>query len=501
MENSEHVYLRNVDTSRPGVLVANLLRPLQLAPDASMSLSSLNVSLSQGVTIETGELIGAAYGNTAGLATRFGLFIQPAVGTYTNAQFAAIIERALNVISVLYLNDPACPATNNLNRNALLGSTVWFVDQSTDNKTAYTIESVAGFIGNLATQANFTNLINCTATANGQLTASGGGRFFATYDKPLCPTGATWVTLPNNRLANGLTPSTIFTMSFFNGVDNVLSVDVIPDDATDGLYTLAVRSDGGAQINLGTVTSSAGHGIAVGFIRERGGFVIAWQDSSAYNVSVTGGVLRDTRRLSYASVPALSSRYGWRRNTVLEITGFATGTGAAAVIDNIWVTELPTRSGLGAVNTYSRAFAPGGLADELGFVSSGIAADGGSDYVDSSLTFNAASETLTSEIPTRNDAINGSLIITSDDIPASGRIADDTGSARERALIDFVTATSGLNGEATYEQAYPRHCYVKNRDVLSLQQMSIRLLDANGVDSDRVRPGGSAMLTFHNVVR
>ena len=501
MENSEHVYLRNVDPSRPGVLVANLLRPLQLAPDASMSLSSLNVSLSQGVTISDGELIGAAFGNTAGLATRFGLFVQPPVGSYTNAQFASVVERALNAVSVLYLNDPACPATNNLNRNALLGSTAWFVDQSTDNKTAYTIESVAGFTGNLATQANFTDFTNCTATANGQLTASGGGRFYALYDKPLSPIGATWVSLPNNLAANALDPTKIFTISFFNGVDNIISIDVSPNGAIDGRYSLSIRNDGGASVNLGNVTSGAGHGIAIGFIRERGGYLVAWQDSAAYNVSVTGGVLRDTRKLSYANVPPLTSRYGWRRTTTLEITGWAAGNGTAAVIDNIWVTELPTRSGLGAVNTYSRAFAPGGLSDELGFISSGIAVDGGSDYVDSSLTFNSVSETLTSEIPTRNDAINGSLIVTSDDIPASGRIADDTGSARERALIDFVTATSGLNGEATYEQAYPRHCYVKNRDVLSLQQMSIRLLDASGADSDRVRPGGSAMLTFHNVVR
>jgi hypothetical protein len=185
-----------------------------------MSLSTLNVSMSQGVTIEVGELIGAAYGNIAGLATRYGLFVQPAPGTYTNAQFAATIERALNGIAVLYLNDPACPATNRLNRNVLLGATTWFVDQSTDNKTAYTIESVAGYTGNLATQAKFTDFTNCTATADGQLTASGAGRFYALYDVPLSPTCVVWVTLPNNLLANALTPSTIFTMGFFNGSDS-----------------------------------------------------------------------------------------------------------------------------------------------------------------------------------------------------------------------------------------------------------------------------------------
>jgi hypothetical protein len=290
------------------------------------------------------------------------------------------------------------------------------------------------------------------------------------------------------------------TMTIYNGVETLITVNVVPDLSAADEYQIFVAIRGDIIVDE-TVNVGGGNSLAIGLIRERGGYVVAWQSSAAYSIDVTAGILYDSRVASGATLAAEATPLDWRVGTRVEFFGEAIGTAADAIISNIWVTPAPARPLLGAVAAFARSFAPGGLSDELGFVGDGYSSDANGPFINKNYTFVGPSQTLTSDTPTRNDSINGALIITSDDIPASGRIADGSGSARERALIDFVTATAGLNGEATYEQAYPRHCYIKNRDVLSLQQMSIRLLDSSGADSDRVRSGGSAMLTFHNVVR
>jgi hypothetical protein len=498
MENSEHVYLRNVDPGTPGILVANLLRPLQLAPNASMSLSTLNVSMSQGVTIEDDEVIGAGYGNVEGALNRLNLSVYPTPGTYTATEFANQVEMALNRISALYTTSNY-DQTNNLNRNAALGATTWVVSQATSGKNAYTILSSTGVAGTLTTPGSFTDLTNCTAPSPGTLQAVAPGIMYATYGVDLSAAGALWHTVPSfTNDAFQLITGT--TMTIYNGVETLITVNVVPDLSAADEYQIFVAIRGDIIVDE-TVNVGGGNSLAIGLIRERGGYVVAWQSSAAYSIDVTAGILYDSRVASGATLAAEATPLDWRVGTRVEFFGEAIGTAADAIISNIWVTPAPARPLLGAVAAFARSFAPGGLSDELGFVGDGYSSDANGPFINKNYTFVGPSQTLTSDTPTRNDSINGALIITSDDIPASGRIADGSGSARERALIDFVTATAGLNGEATYEQAYPRHCYIKNRDVLSLQQMSIRLLDSSGADSDRVRSGGSAMLTFHNVVR
>lgn len=497
MENSEHVFLRNVDFGVPGLLVANLLRPLQLAPNASMSLSTLNVSMSRAVTIESGEIVGAAYGQVAGETSRYGLFVQPTPGTYTSSQFAEQVALALNQAAVLYDDDEGQYSTE-LNKNPDLGATLWTVTQGVGNDATYTVTSVAGFGGELAPSADFGNYTNCVATGAGVITANGAGFMQATFLPYLAPAGAQWVTLPNNLAADAFAPGSVISMSFDNGVDEICVVSVLGDAANDGEYiiNLAIRN---VDLFTTTVNSSAGNGIAVGFVRERGGLLVAWQDASAYSTDISGTTLYDTRAAANVTLPANTPVRDWLPTTRMTLQG--TAQTALTTFQEVWTTVAPVSLNVGVIDIWDRGFAPGGLADELGFVDDGISTSGGALYVDDTYTARGASYSFRTQIPTRNDTTNGALIVTSDDIPASGRIADINGLARERALIDFVTASAGINGESTYEQAYPRHCYIKNRDVLSLQQMSIRLLDQAGADSKRIRPGGSAMLTFHNVVR
>ena len=496
MENSEHVFLRNVNPAMPGVLVANLLRPLQLAPNASMSLSTLNVSLSRGVTVEDGETVGAAYGTVSGPTTRYNIFAQPTPGTYTSQQFADQVALALNQAAVLYEDDEGEYSTE-LNKNPDLGATMWTVAVASGNTDTYTVTSSAGFGGDLAPQADFGNYTNCVATGAGVVTANGAGFMSATFLPYLAPAGAHWITLPNNLDPNGFTTDVI-AMAFDNGVDEICVLNVLGDSVNDGdfIINLTIRN---VDLFATIVTSSPGNGIAVGLIRERGGLVVAWQDASLFSTDVAATTLYDTRAVSGTTLAANTPVRDWLPTTRLTIQG--TARSATTAFQQVWVTPVPTTLSVGVIDIWDRGFAPGGLADELGFVDDGITGAGGAEYVDDTYTARGPTYTFRTQAPTRNDAINGALIVTSDDIPASGRIADITGSARERALIDFISATAGLNGESTYEQAYPRHCYIKNRDVLSLQQMSIRLLDQAGADAARVRPGGCAMLTFHNVVR
>lgn len=498
MENSEHVFLRNVDPGLPGLLVSNLLRPLQLAPNASMSLSTLNVSMSRGITIEDGEFIGAAYGDTAGSATRFGLFAQPRLNTYTSQQFANEISLSLNNTSALF-NALDHLETNNLNKNALLANTEWTVTPTTGNFGSYDVSAYTAYNGALIPALAFTSLVNCASAAPGTLTAADAGEMAAYVSQPVYSSGAQWMTLPNNLDADGFVPLTETSMRIVNGLEEEVDLTVIGDNATDGEFVINLRLRG-VNMFTTTVNSSAGHGIIVGFVRERGGIVAAWQDASVDTPDVTAGILYDTRLASGNVVNADSPGANLLPGSLILIT--ATAQNAASQITGIWgTTKAPVSPSIKAPIVPNRAFAPCNLADELGFVDDGISTDGGGDYIDDAYTFRGISATIQSQVPSRNDATNNALIVTSDDIPASGRIADLSGSARERALIDFVAATAGLSGESTYEQAYPRHCYIKNRDVLSLQQMSIRLLDQNGADASRVRPGGCAMLTFHNVVR
>lgn len=499
MENSEHVFLRNVDPGLPGLLVANLLRPLQLAPNASMSLSSLNVSMTRGITVEDGEFVGAAYGEVAGALTRYQLFAQPTLGTYVTAKFAKLMETTLNNTAIVF-NGTDWIETNDLNKNGNLTGNLWRVNQSAGNTSSFDVTCSVGFTGELVPTIGFGSLENCAATAAGVLTAAGAGAMAAYVDTYVLPTGAHWMTLPNNLDLTGFVPLTETSMRFINTLKEEANVTVIGDNVNDGEYVVSLDIRG-VNMFTTTITTSAGNGIIIGLVRERGGIVVAWQDSSVNTPDVTAGILYDTRLASGSTVTADMPGVNWPLTTYMVLS--ATAQGALSAITDIWATVNPAGP-LGNLKiplALNRAFAPGSLADELGFIDDGISTGDDGDFIDDTYSYDGVTVTIQSQVPSRNDATNNALIVSSDDIPASGRIADLSGSARERALIDFITATSGLSGESTYEQAYPRHCYIKNRDVLSLQQMTIRLLDQDGADASRVRPGGCAMLTFHNVVR
>lgn len=497
MEHSEHVFLRNVDVGQPGLLIANLLRPLQLAPNASVSLSTLNVSTSSGLTID-GEIIGAAYGNLAGVNNRVNLFIAPSPGSYSDAELGRVVSSALNRISTMYDSTVGSDFTNDLNRNALIGASLWSVSPSATKAFTFNVTSVSGFTGQIVPIADFGLFTNCAATANGVVTATGAGFMTAEYTEPISSVGMYWFTIPNNLAAGNFDGTLPVQLYIHENTRAFISVSVISPGVVDGEYVVNLNMNG-VSISTTTVNSGAGNGIAVGFGRERGGVVLAWQDSTAYSIDITAGILFDTRIPANGTAVMDYISEEWTNEFRVSFNGYATSN--ATAFSDIWVTPMPAFAELGAVTTIDRGFAPGGLADELGFINTGITTDEFGDFVDGNYTARGVSQTLISQTASRNDAVNGALIVTSDDLPVSGRIADMNGSARDRALIDFITTSAGVNGEAVYEQAYPRHCYIKNRDIISLQQMSIRLLDNDGTAAGRVRPGGCAMLTFHNVVR